>query len=70
MMQRRHGHADAGLRLPDLVAPCTPGTWRYAVARREPGLLNFGPRERLRFGLPCVAAMAALGALLTGTLNI
>ena len=47
-----------------------PGTWLYAVARREQGLPKFGPRERWLFGLLCLAAMAALGALFTGALTI
>ena len=48
----------------------TPGTWLYAAARREQGLPLFGPRERLLFLVLCVAAVAALVALLTGALTI
>ena len=47
-----------------------PGTLLYAAARREQGLALFGPRERWLFGVLCIAAMAALVALLAGTLTI
>ena len=47
-----------------------PGTLLYAAARREQRLPLFGPRERLLFLVLCVAAVAALVALLTGALAI
>jgi arginine:ornithine antiporter/lysine permease len=47
-----------------------PGTVLYAAARREQGVALFGARERLLFIALCVAAMAALAALLTGALSI
>jgi len=47
-----------------------PGTWLYAAARREQGLPLFGTRERLLFWVLCAVAVAALAALLSGTLTI
>jgi arginine:ornithine antiporter/lysine permease len=47
-----------------------PGTLLYAAARREQGLALFSVRERLLFGVLCVAALAALVALFVGALSI
>ena len=47
-----------------------PGTWLYAAARREQGCPCSAARERLLFWVLCVAALAALAALLTGALTI
>jgi len=47
-----------------------PGTWLYVAARREQGLALFSVRERLLFGVLCVAALAALVALFVGALSI
>ena len=47
-----------------------PGTLLYAAARREQGLALFSLRERLLFGVLCVAALAALVALFVGALSI
>jgi arginine:ornithine antiporter / lysine permease len=47
-----------------------PGTWLYAMARREQRQGLFDARERALFALLCVAAVAALAALATGALAI
>jgi arginine:ornithine antiporter/lysine permease len=47
-----------------------PGTWLYAMARREQGAALFGPRERWLFAALCLAAAAGLVALASGTLTI
>jgi len=47
-----------------------PGTWLYALARREQRQALFNVRERALFALLCVAAVAALAALSTGALAI
>ena len=47
-----------------------PGTWLYAMARREQGQALFGARERWLFVMLCIAALVALAALLGGRLSI
>jgi arginine:ornithine antiporter / lysine permease len=50
--------------------PYAPGTLLHVAARREQGLVLFSVRDRLLFGVLCVAAGAALVALLIGALGI
>ena len=47
-----------------------PGTILYYFARREQKAVLFAPAEMIVFGALCIAALAALVALISGALSI